>query len=171
MLCERCQKKEATVFYTEIINGQKKQLNLCEECAKELHSQGFDFMPQLNFHNFLGSILGHNISNFTKTSLGANKCEVCGLSEEEFAQKGLLGCGNCYENFGNTLDSLVRSIHGTNIHNGKVPEKTSDRVKYKKEIESLRSQLKQAVAKEQYENAAKIRDSIKEIEKRLEQEG
>lgn len=173
MLCERCGKNQATVHYTEIINGQKKELNLCKSCASELQPQGFSFMPQLNFHNFLGGLMGHSfgVGDFTKTSPRVNKCEVCGLSESQFAQRGLLGCGNCYNTFGNTLESLVRRIHGTSYHNGKVPERTSDKIKLNRKIESLRAQLKQAVEAEEFERAAQLRDSIRELEKRLEQEG
>lgn len=173
MICERCKERQATVHYTEVINGQKKQLNLCEECARELRPQGFSFMPQLNLHDFLGGLMGHNlgVSGFANTSSQANHCNVCGLSEKQFAQRGLLGCGSCYENFGGTLDSLVRRIHGTNRHTGKVPERTSDRVKLVKKVESLRKQLKQAVEAEEFERAAQLRDSIRELEKRLEQEG
>lgn len=173
MLCERCQKNQATVHYTEIINGQKQEMNLCEACARELQPQGFGFMPQLNFHNFLGSFLGQALGagGFAQTTPGGARCQVCGLTEGEFAQKGLLGCGSCYDSFGNTLEAVVRRIHGTTTHRGKVPERTSDRVKLVKKVESLRLQLQQAVQAEEFEKAAQLRDAIKGLEKRLEQEG
>jgi len=171
VLCERCKENQATVHYTEVINGQKRELNLCEACAKELQPQGFSFMPQLNFHDFLGGLMGTNFGGFAKTSPRGGRCEVCGLSESQFAQRGLLGCGSCYDSFGSTLNSLVRRIHGTNTHTGKVPERTSDRVKLVKKVEYLRNQLKQAVEAEEFERAAQLRDSIRELEKRLEQEG
>ncbi|MTI86326.1 MAG: hypothetical protein FH756_21170 [Firmicutes bacterium] len=173
MLCEKCHENEAAVHFTEVINGKKREMHLCESCASELQPEGFSFMPQINFHNFLGGLMGHNVGpgSFTKTATKDLSCEVCGLSEKEFARRGLLGCGECYESFKHTLDSLVKRIHGTNEHNGKLPERSSDRVKLVKEIESLRNQLRQAVEAEEFERAAQLRDSIRDVEKRLEQEG
>lgn len=174
MLCERCKENQATVHYTEVINGKKRQLNLCENCAGELQPQSFSFMPQLSFHDFLGGLMGHGIetgSGFAKTTRDVVRCQACGLTETQFSQRGLLGCGHCYESFSGTVDSLVKRIHGSRNHSGKVPEKTSDRVKLAKKLESLRTQLKQAVESEEFERAAQLRDSIKELEKRLDQEG
>lgn len=173
LLCERCKENKATVHYTEVINGQKKQLHLCEGCAREFQPQGLSFMPQLNLHDFLGGLMGHSTgkSGLGAASSQARRCDVCNLSEKQFAQQGLLGCGNCYDSFKGTLDSLIRRIHGTNRHTGKLPEKTSGRVKLYREIESMRRQLKQAVEAEEFENAAKLRDSIRDLEKGLEKEG
>ena len=173
MLCERCKENDATVHFTEVINGKKKEMHLCEACASELQPGGFNFMPSISFHNFLGGLMGHSLGpgGFTKTPTQDRHCNGCGLSERQFSQHGLLGCGECYESFGGTLDSLVRRIHGSNNHSGKIPERTSDRVKVVKELESLRTQLKQAVEAEEFERAAQIRDSIRELQKRLEREG
>lgn len=167
MICEKCKTREATVHYTEILNGQKRQLNLCSMCAGELNPQGINFMPQLNFHSFLGGLMGHSIGAFTKTPTKSKSCEVCGLSEVQFAKKGLLGCAKCYENFNNTIESLVRRIHGTNKHTGKVPARAGGRIKLVREIEQLRNQLREAIRTEEFEKAAGLRDLIKAKEQEL----
>lgn len=169
MLCERCGQRPATVHFTEIINGHKQESHLCEVCAGEIQPQGFKFVPQLNLHNFLAGLLNHEFGGggYGLTVTGGRKCEKCGVAEEQFIKQGLLGCGDCYPYFEERLLPLLRRIHGSTRHTGKVPGRTGGRVRLVKEIEKLKGQLKKAVDCEEFELAAQYRDKIRELEKKL----
>ncbi|SHJ51917.1 UvrB/UvrC motif-containing protein [Desulfofundulus thermosubterraneus] len=173
MECERCHQRPATVHLTEIINNEKRTMRLCEQCARELQAQAMGFFPQINLHNFLAGLL-HNEFGFPTTGptvapAGA-RCEACGLTEAQFARQGLLGCGECYRYFGPRLEPVFRRIHGNTCHTGKVPERTGGKVRVINRIERLKAQLREAISREEFERAAELRDTIRELEKEL-QEG
>lgn len=169
MLCERCQERPATVHYTEVINNKQRKMHLCEFCAGQVQAEGFGFMPQMNLHNFLAGFWNQvpGIQQFAPQARKDAKCPVCDMPENLFAQKGLLGCGDCYQHFGKRLEPLMRRIHGSCRHTGKVPVRTGGRLRFVRQIEELRAQLRSAVANEEFEQAAQLRDRIKQLEQEL----
>jgi len=94
-------------------------------------------------------------------------CQKCGMSYDEFQKVGKLGCSGCYETFGNRLKPILKRLHGSVEHSGKVPVKISKTLRTSKEIEELKGLLSKAVQNEEYEKAAEIRDRIKAIESEL----
>ena len=169
MLCERCQERPATVHYTEVINNKQRKMNLCEICAGQVQAEGFGFLPQIGLHNFLAGFLSQmpGMQQFAPPAEEGAKCDVCNMPESLLAQKGLLGCGDCYRHFGQRLDPLMKRIHGSCNHIGKVPVRTGGRIRFVRQIEELRGQLRDAVAAEKFEQAANLRDRIKELENEL----
>lgn len=168
MNCERCQERPAIVHLTEIINNKKRVLHLCEQCAREIQAESIGLIPQMNLHNLLASFFSNQIAApFSNPVSRGEKCSSCGLSEEQFAQRGLLGCGDCYRQFGIRLDPVLRRIHGNARHTGKVPERTGGRVKLTKDIERLKLNLREVIGREEFEEAARIRDEIRRLEKEL----
>lgn len=189
MLCDNCGKREANVRYSENINGRRKELNLCEECSKKLGISHMDFSMPIDFSSFFGEFMEDFATPEFMPLLNeikALKCNNCGSTFEEIANTGKLGCGNCYDVFEERLDPIIRRIQGANCHVGRVgkiidgkidekianestqkEEKTNQPENNKKEnqLEKLQGQLKQAIREEKYEEAAKIRDEIKKIEK------
>lgn len=161
MICERCHAKPATVHVTKIINGEKTELNLCQQCASELGEFKFG---QTDFFNLLGGVFKE--LTVPKRSETGHQCPNCGMTYAEFAQGGLFGCSQCYEAFSHQVDNVVRQIHGAPRHTGKVPARRGGSLKIKREIEKLRQELQQAVAREEFEKAAKLRDQIRELEQR-----
>jgi protein arginine kinase activator len=161
------------VHVAEITNGQKQETHLCELCAKEIHIHGFGFFPQMNMNNFLAGLLNYdfNSSNVNQVETTGKNCEKCGVSEEQFAKKGLLGCGDCYPIFEEKMLPLLRRIHGNTRHTGKMPERTGGHARLVKEIEVIKRQLKGAISREEFERAAQLRDSIRQMEKNLEEGG
>jgi protein arginine kinase activator len=99
-----------------------------------------------------------------KPAMMQTKCEVCGLTFDDFRQKGEFGCSDCYVTFREELKPILRRIQGDVIHKGKVPKRAGGTLSIKREIEKLRDNLKELVAKEEYEKAAKVRDEIKKLE-------
>jgi protein arginine kinase activator len=173
MLCDVCKKKEAKIYYTEIINGKKTEQHLCEECATE-HST-FKAISALSNQEFsLGGMLFGLLGNINETEetvvrSEVTSCKNCGLTYEEFLKNGKLGCSGCYQSFGKILIKNLRSIHGADMHTGKKPNgyisEAKRLVNQLPELERLSIQLQQAVEQEEYEEAAKLRDRIKELKK------
>ncbi|MBE0466438.1 MAG: UvrB/UvrC motif-containing protein [Candidatus Desulforudis sp.] len=165
MICERCKQQPASVHYTEIINNQKRQMHLCEACAKEAQ-KAFEAGPTLNLKHFLAGLMGPAIAQETPTDARPFRCESCGLTEEMFGKYGLLGCGECYRNY-ERLAPLLRRIHGSTRHTGKVPQRSRKKYRWVQEVERLRAELQEAVEKEKFERAAELRDEIRALESRL----
>lgn len=157
MLCNKCNIKEAVVFLTMIENGQKTELYLCENCAKEsvLNSYMFD--------NFISALL--NIENEQNEKDENNslslKCSKCNLSYEELMKYGKIGCDACYENFSSVIQPIIKRIHGKEQHMGKILKAKQYDIKKKQEICMLQAKLEEAVRNENYEKAAEYRDIIK----------
>lgn len=167
MLCDMCHKSNATVHLTEIIDDQVTELHLCEECARKKSSE----MEQ---HFGLADLLA-GLADFGKPVAESGgvalRCRNCGLTYSDFKKVGRLGCSECYSAFRNNLEPLLRSIHGSTHHVGKAPAiaKVADKEKQKPEISELvelKQKLQKAIQLEEFEEAAKIRDKIRELEKR-----
>ncbi|WP_027365673.1 UvrB/UvrC motif-containing protein [Desulfotruncus alcoholivorax] len=169
MLCEKCQERPATVFYTEVINNKQKKMQLCEVCASQMQAEGFGGLPQMNLHNFLASFWNQmsGVHPFAPKTKEEEACPSCGTPESLFAQKGLFGCGDCYKHFGDRLEPLLRRIHGSSAHTGKVPVRSGGKVLLARQIEELKASLRYAVAREEFEKAAELRDNIKKLEQQL----
>lgn len=181
MLCQNCGRNEANVKYTEVINGEKTELVLCEKCNKELGIDKTDFNMSIDFSSFFGGILGdYNSQTFPELIAKQEelKCDFCSMTYDEFMQGSKFGCNHCYDTFSNRIDSILKTIHGDNVYlgrkievnKGKKSEKsapieekieTNNNQRKISEAEELQERLKQAVKEERYEDAAKIRDEIK----------
>jgi len=179
MMCSNCGKREANFMYTEIINGVKKEINLCSNCANKLGVLDMSFnMPSLDFSNFFGDFLNEYDSlmpSIFSDKVKTLKCTGCGMEYDEFLSTGKFGCSNCYEVFQDKIEPLLRQLHGDTKYLGKKSgndfkavrvqkASTKEVVKDENKIESLKERLKDAIKVENYEEAAKIRDEIKALE-------
>lgn len=123
VLCDICHEKPAHIFYTEVINGEKKEQHLCEECAAE-HTI-FSLKDKLGNEIPIGNILTGILNNYSK-NLKAKQasdivCNHCGMTMSEVIKTGKLGCPECYNRFASFLDKNLKTIHGANVHRGKEP--------------------------------------------------
>lgn len=175
MLCERCKIREANVHVTKVINGEKSELHLCEQCAAEtgeLEMAASMFAPSINWSGFLASILDPQVFALPTGGPAARpqlSCPNCGQTYENFRQIGQFGCSECYETFSDYLDSLLSRIQGgATRHTGKIPGNAGRGLREKQQLEKLRAELRQAIQKEEYERAAELRDRIHALEKELE---
>lgn len=182
MKCENCGKNEANVKYTQIINGEKKQMFLCEECSEKLGINDIQFNMPINFTSFLTDFFDDMNEMAMMPSLGGIqnelKCSKCGLTWDDFLHTGRFGCSNCYDDFELKVDPILRSLQGATSHIGRlgdvkagnnVKQNLDDKIEEKEtqtltKLEQLKEDLKQAIKEEKYEEAAKIRDEIKKIE-------
>lgn len=174
MLCDRCQKRDAKILYTEIINGAKKEQHLCEECATDYTSFQME-KPILNSELTLGDLLSTLLDSYTgvdKKKRGKENsvlsCTGCGTTYDEFIQKGRFGCADCYHSFAGQLGKTFRGIQGAEVHTGKRPKGyvTAPQDKTMKDFseeEKLSLKLQEAIEKEEFEEAARLRDLIKQM--------
>ncbi|MGI6345152.1 MAG: UvrB/UvrC motif-containing protein [Bacillota bacterium] len=173
MLCQECKERAATVHYTKVVNNQKTEYHLCEQCARQMGDLdlSFGFNPGFSIHSLLAGLLdmGTGKGSADVPSAQTIKCPACGLSYAQFSQSGRLGCGECYQAFDRQLDPLLRRIQGTTKHTGKIPERTGGVVKVEQQIRRLSAELQQAVDQEEFEKAAQLRDQIRELRQELEQ--
>lgn len=165
MTCDVCGKNPATVHLTEIIDEQMNELHLCEECARKKSAQ---MEQQFGLSDLLAGL-----ANFDKTPQAeekemASKCAACGLSYKDFKKIGRLGCGECYSSFKKYLAPLLKRIHGASFHFGKCPVPSSEKAggKQKIDLQELRCKLQRAIEAEEYEEAARIRDQIRDLQEK-----
>jgi protein arginine kinase activator len=168
MNCQECE-RPATVHLEKIVKHQKTAVHLCEECARRLKlipddsesAASFDPVPLLSF--FMGPLAAALAKPGAEPDPVALTCGACGLKYGEFRAEGRLGCAKDYDEFRQQLEPLLERIHRSVIHEGKTP-RAIQRKKTKAEVRSLRKKLQQAVQAERYEDAAKLRDLIREKE-------
>lgn len=164
MLCDICGKNPATVHLTEIIDEQMNELHLCEECA---HQKSAQMEQQFGLSDLLAGLVEFEKPAKEMAESVAVKCANCALTYADFKKIGRLGCGECYNAFRKYLGVLLKKIHGSNQHVGKSPFKAAAKVIGKKiDLQELRRRLQQAIEMEAFEEAAQIRDQIKELEKK-----
>ncbi len=166
MLCQLCGINEATIHLTEIVDNQMVELHVCEQCAKE---KAVDLSPPVSFNDILSGLV-----DFTsrKENEGVDvKCPTCGLTYEKFKKIGRLGCVDCYQSFQSFLYPLIKKVQGTTHHLGKRPSRLSGSMKIELEVKELADKLKKHVAREEFEDAAHVRDKIKMLEMKLKKKG
>jgi protein arginine kinase activator len=171
MLCEECQKRDATVHYTKVVNDQKTEYHLCEQCAREKGELDFPmgFDPGFSIHSLLAGLLDMSNPSLSveKKAASASQCPNCGLDYAQFSKTGRLGCADCYSAFQRQLEPLLRRIQGTSTHSGKVPGRQGDGLKLEREIKRLERELENAVGLEEFEKAAELRDQLRELRQQL----
>lgn len=170
MLCEECHKEPANVHVTQIINDQKTEMYLCNRCAREKGGVVTPMEPGFAFHNIIAGLFDPESSQVGpgSTRTLSTRCPGCGHTLADLRRVGQLGCSTCYSEFEKELEPLLKRIHRSSEHVGKVPGFAQDEThRIRRMLERLRSRLSDAVAKEAYEEAAKLRDEIRELENRL----
>ena len=158
MICQICKKNEATVHYTELSNSKMVEIHLCEKCALE---KGVSFKPHLLLADLMAGLVELEKSPRLQRD---EKCSNCGLTYSGFRETGRLGCAKCYETFKQSLGALLKNIHGSSTHAGKVPA-----VAYEVDrtiiLKKLRERLRKLVEREEFEEAARVRDEIRKLER------
>ncbi|TSI10996.1 UvrB/UvrC motif-containing protein [Lysinibacillus sp. BW-2-10] len=179
MICEHCKDRQATVTVTQVVNGQKSERHYCEVCANKFHPFNIDFHKdeQIPIHQLVSNLFGLPVWNNAQekpqaTTQKITQCPQCGYTFRQFLNEGKLGCSQCYETFSNKLPQVLTKIQAGTKHIGKSPGRpTNDHTRIKKQIETTREQLLLAISEERFEDAAKLRDEIKDMERKLERGG
>jgi len=157
MLCDVCKTNQATVFLTQIVDGKMQKVNLCEACSKEkgvtdpLSFALVDLLPGLG--------------SGTDVEKGADvqHCPACGFTQADFKKTGRLGCPVCYDTFAEGLGGLLKAMHRRTAHTGKIPARLKRNIEMGVRRTQLQRDLDKAVSEENYENAALLRDQLREL--------
>ena len=161
MLCEQCGKHPATIHFTQVINGEKTEMALCAECARERGSISMGEAASL-----LAGLLEGGAERAQAES-GA-RCSRCGRSYAQFRKTGLLGCAQCYQDFRTQLSPMLKRIHGRLQHEGHIPASAGEGLRLRREIEGKRREMQTAIEQEAFERAASLRDELRTLQAALE---
>lgn len=175
-LCEACARKHnlvppkcqfcdnpATVHLTDIVNKKKREAHLCESCAREHNLIPDQPTPQIDLKALLGILVGPLGGAGAADDPSALICPACGLKYAEFRNEGRLGCPEDYDVFREALEPLLERIHRSIGHTGKAPQAYREQAR-ETELKTLRKRLRAAVKAEKYEDAARLRDLIRQKE-------
>lgn len=154
MICEICKEREATVHLTQVMDGSIKKMHLCEDCAAK---SGVDTQGPLSITDIL---LGMGVEKGPAAAATERSCPKCHMRRTDFKKTGRFGCPTCYEAFAEELPPLLKAMHRSEQHIGKVPAAERPRVEATAELAALQQSLDQAIAGENYEDAARLRDRI-----------
>ena len=163
MQCQLCGKRPAVVHFTQIENNKKAEFHVCEKCAEE---RGFS-TPLVKSKFSVGDLLAGMVdqtSGGEEAKVGRVQCPRCHMVYSAFKESGRLGCSECYMTFRTQLRPLLRRIHGSTKHVGKVPIRDSARVALRREIQKLHEDMQKAIEHEEFETAARLRDRIRTME-------
>lgn len=176
MICDFCKKNKATIHLIRVQNDNVEKVNICAECAED-----FTFFSEDDFYKDLTKILYkifkadegqpngiRELKNLKNLEIRKNRaCSFCGMDLKNIKKLGKMGCPNCYREFKNILLPIIKAIHKNIEHRGKIPENTTGQIKLEKSIRDLRNRLKREIFVENFEEAARIRDEIRQLEKNI----
>ena len=185
MLCELCKHNDAeAVLHRKDENGEEEELYVCRKCLASANSDSSNDgedghgdrqnhvkptfitadgkQPPEFIQNFLDAAVGL-IEGVAKSDRlpSEPKCRVCGSTWEKIKETGALGCPDCWSQFANDIrKEFLSGSYGRN-HAGKIPERASDG---RPSRAFLERELKDAVARQNYRKAARIRKQLDELE-------
>ncbi len=152
--CSHC-KNPCTIHLTQIVDGSCAKVDLCQDCPVAKNAQSNESF------NLIGDFGGPKTiaPSFDKKT----GCPACGFTKENFKERGRLGCSYCYTFFESSIEPILENIHTGTEHLGKCPGKESGRPK-QMDLGELKKKLSELILREEYEQAAVVRDQIKELE-------
>jgi protein arginine kinase activator len=156
--CEFCP-EPATVHITDMKRGKYRELHLCEKCAEK--EQSVKWQKQMSLEEYIKGVIAAYAGSLSG-DLAKLECPHCGTKYMEFRAQGRLGCPADYTVFHKGLAPLLERIHGKVTHVGKAPRRGSAAPGRQSELVRLRRELQAAVAQEDYETAAVLRDRLRE---------
>ena len=159
MKCESCNINEATIHLTQVVNGAVKKVNICQECAGK---NGLDMSSPISITDVL---LGLGGLQEPEADIPFDQsCPACHMRRNDFKKTGRLGCAQCYENFMGEINAVISAMHHSTQHVGKLPARAGTAARQQAEIATLRQQLEGAIAQENFEEAARLRDQIRAVQ-------
>ncbi|GAB1481203.1 UvrB/UvrC motif-containing protein [Treponema sp.] len=151
MKCDLCGNRDAVVFVHQITRGSKTEFRLCSECAQEQGVRSLDGTVAASLSNLLNKLIER------KPDIHSLHCPKCTSSLADVKKRMQVGCASCWEQFGDEFSQGA-------AHQGRLPLRISEQQEAKQRIHQLEKELDEAIAAENYENAALVRDRIKELQ-------
>lgn len=165
MLCQKCHKSLATMRYAEVVGGKVSELQLCADCMARMQDEtasGFELAGVAAAKGRAKAAAPASAA--AEAKVPHRVCRSCGADLKEAIQTGRVGCASCYDALGDTLEPLLRGFHVGLRHRGKEPRVTDERKLKRSELHSLRALLRSTLKSENYEEAARLRDQIRDLE-------
>ncbi len=159
MKCELCKENDAVIHIQQIVGNEAKEIHLCEKCAHENGISSNSDKIELSLNELLNGLI-----DFSSRPKGQDTCSTCGTRLKDFRKTGMVGCSDCYTSFRDEIVSYLEESVGTVKHLGKYPNKLKAYKALLVDKEILKKRLEEAVAGEDYETAASIRDRIQSLE-------
>jgi protein arginine kinase activator len=161
MKCECCNEAEATIHLTQVIDGEVKKLNLCQVCAQ---NNGIDLNSPISITDVLLGLgqpgEGRATTDPSEFDLSCSRCQ---MTRAEFKKRARLGCPECYNAFMGELSALTQAMHHSRQHVGKIPARQGNEARITAQVAALQKDIETAIAKEEYEVAANLRDKIRSL--------
>lgn len=158
MQCDVCKSAEASVFLTQIVGGKMQKVNLCPGCSKE---KGVNDPTGFALADLLS---GMGDQKSMERNPGGVQCPVCGFTQGDFKKTGRLGCSRCYDVFAEPLAGMLKNMHKGVQHTGKSPAGLRAKRERARRMKDLQQNLDAAVAAEEFEKAASLRDELRQLE-------
>ena len=167
MKCECCKNAEATIHLTQVIDGEVKKLNMCPICAQK---NGIDLNSSISITDVLLGLGNQAGGEGSKPDLSEFdlSCSRCQMTRAEFKKRARLGCPECYNAFMGELSSITQAMHHSRQHVGKIPARQGNKARITAQIAALQNDIETAIAKEEYEIAANLRDKIRSLKDSVE---
>lgn len=165
IMCDECGVRPANIHLTTIVDGEKKDVNLCAECLARKKELKIDFSA---LAGTIGQMLASGMGSARKNApdeapIPDLTCEICGTRYEAFLKTGCVGCAQCYEVFRQPLGAWLAKRAGGDHHAGRHAGGMNESIEKKMLISALRHRQRQAIAVEDYEAAAALRDQIRAL--------
>ena len=161
MICDNCRERDAVVNLTNVKDGMVRQQHLCERCAAEQGVETTVATPKPALSDFLQAVN----QQATAAPGDQSTCHFCGATARDFRQTGRVGCARCYNAFERSLRELLRRLHGNAKHTGRrYSPPAAGVLEAASTVGQLREELRRAIAGEQFELAAKLRDKLRAAE-------
>lgn len=160
MKCEICGARKAVIHIQQVIGKERVDLHMCEECALERGISGEGEHGELSISSMLNGLLDVRDLKKRKDAV----CPQCGSSWQSIRKRDKLGCTECYSIFSREIHYMLEKMGVQSAHRGKLPKRLNTYKRYLVDVVKLKEGLKEALKREDYEKAARIRDRIREIE-------
>lgn len=162
MICDNCGKREAIIAYTKMQGNSIEEVHLCAQCAEEKMKKDLAFNNAVSgkMENFLKDLF--KLTGKFNNNIPNKKCSHCGTTFEDLG-KNQVGCEYCYDEFKEEIESMLLNFKSSSKHKGKIPKSAGKEPVYKREENELRDKLSVAVELEEYEEAAVLRDKLKQL--------
>lgn len=160
MVCDSCRERDAVVHLTQIVDGTVAQVHLCERCAADKGVETTVAAPKTPLAGLLQSVQQQLVAS----QADQVRCAFCQSTYKDFRATGRLGCARCYGTFEASLRDLLRRVHGSTRHAGRRYQPPAPEAMQRvSTVLELREQLRRAIELEQFEQAAKLRDALREV--------
>ncbi len=160
MICQRCKKSASTIRFTEVVDGQVIERNLCSECLSQIRREASGF--SVNVPKPMRRVQSREPE--PRDAAAQRHCEHCGTSLHHITETSSVGCASCYAAFGREIEAILEALHRGVAHRGKSLQSSGERLQRVEALQAKRALLRSVLKEENYEEAARLRDEIARIE-------